>query len=159
MRKMLKASFIVLVLLFLTIQLVKPLRTNPPIDPSREIGAVHPMPPVVSALLQRSCNDCHSNRTVWPWYSTVAPASWVVAHDVNDGREALNLSDWSAYTGEKRQKLAGKMCEEAKGREMPISQYALVHPSARLSATDVQALCSWTKQIAPQSGEEKEEGD
>lgn len=147
--KLLKQSFIALALLFLVIQLFNPVRRNPPVDPAREIAAIHPLNPEVSAVLQRSCNDCHSNRTAWPWYSHVAPASWLIAHDVNEGRDALNFSEWTSYNSEKSRELLGKVCEEARDRQMPISQYTLVHPQARLTANDVQALCSWTGKIAP----------
>lgn len=156
MEKVLKRlSFIVLVLM-LAIQFVRPSRTNPPVDPSREITAVHPAPAAVTSALQRSCNDCHSNHTLWPWYSNVAPASWLVAHDVNVGRSALNFSDWSAINAEKKQEAAGKICEEVRDGEMPMRQYVLLHPSARLTASDVQALCSWAQQIAPATGEANE---
>lgn len=159
MRTILKGTLLSLIVLFVVIQLLRPDRSNPPVDPAREITAIHPTTPAVSSLLDRSCNDCHSNRTAWPWYSNVAPASWLVAHDVNDGRDALNLSEWGAYNAERRQKLGGKMCEEVKDREMPLSQYTLVHPGARLKTADVQALCSWAEQIAPGTKEAMEEDD
>jgi len=159
MRKILKVSLLILVLLFIGIQVNRPVRSNPPVDRVKEISAVHPMTPVVSAILQGSCNDCHSNQTVWPWYSNVAPASWLVASDVNNGRDALNFSAWGAYSSEKRQELMGKMCEQVKDREMPLSQYILLHPGARLNASGVQALCSWTQRTAPENKEAGEEGD
>jgi hypothetical protein len=151
MKTIAKQSLIALVLLLGVIQFVRPSRTNPSVDPAREIGAVHPVTPAVNSVLQRACNDCHSNRTVWPWYSNVAPASWMIARDVWNGRSALNLSDWRSYDAEKNQELLRKMCEETRDREMPMSQYALVHPGARLSHTDVQALCSWTREVGPKT--------
>ena len=157
LRRSVKLSFPALILLFVVIQVVRPSRDNPRVDPARDVAAVHLTPPTVSAILQRSCNDCHSNQTNWPWYSNVAPFSWVVAHDVKDGRKALNLSEWAAYPGEERQKLAGEMCEAAKEREMPLTQYTLVHRRARLSGPDTQVLCSWTQQLAPQAAEAREE--
>lgn len=161
MKKLLKRSLVIFVFLFMAIQFVSPVKTNPPVDPSREIAAVHPPGPDVSAVLQRSCNDCHSNRTVWPWYSHIAPASWLVTHDVNEGRDALNFSEWAQYNAEKSQKLLGKVCEEARDGEMPVSQYTLLHPHARLTAPDVQVLCSWTVKAAPgaEAAREKDEDD
>ena len=159
MRKHIKGSLFVLGFLLVLIQFVRTSRINPPVDPAREIAAVHPTTPAVSTLLQRSCNDCHSNRTVWPWYSNVAPASWLVAHDVNDGRDALNLSEWTAYDAEKQQKLIGKMCAEVKDHEMPEPQYTLMHPRARLNASDVQTLCSWAQQVGTVESENREEDD
>jgi hypothetical protein len=152
MARILKQSFLLLMVLMAAIQFVRPSRTNPPVDSTREITAMHPAPPGVASTLQRSCNDCHSNRTVWPWYSNVAPASWLVVHDVNAGRSALTFSEADASDIEKRQESARKMCEEVRDREMPMSQYVLLHPRARLTTQEAQALCSWALQIAPGVG-------
>lgn len=81
-------------------QVFQPARTNPAIDPKREIHSNLPVDTHVAATLARACNDCHSNRTLWPWYSHVAPASWLVVSDVNRGRKALNFSEWSTYGAE-----------------------------------------------------------
>jgi hypothetical protein len=158
MRRIFKRSSVIFALLFLVIQLIRPVRRNPSTDPAHEFTAVHSATPAVVSMLQRSCSDCHSNQTVWPWYSSVAPASWVIAHDVNDGRDAMNFSQWGAYTLDKQQELVGKMCEEVKDGEMPMSQYTLLHPHARLNSTDVKTLCSWTQQIVG-SVEAREDGD
>ena len=152
MAKVLKRSFFLIVILMAAIQFVRPSRTNSPVDPSREITAVHPAPPEVASTLRRSCDDCHSNRTIWPWYSNVAPISWLVAHDVNTGRSALNFSDWSAINVEKRRESVGKICEEVRDGEMPMPQYVVLHPRARLTTSDAQALCSWALHIAPGAG-------
>src|SRR5258707_7120798 len=80
--------------LFLAIQFVRPARTNPAVDESETIFARTQMTPQVSAVLDRSCRDCHSNKTVWPWYTNVAPISWWLSDHVNEGRASLNLSEW-----------------------------------------------------------------
>src|SRR5438552_16004132 len=90
----LKRLSIAFLVLLVAIQVFRPARTNPQIDPKREIHANLAIPPTVTDVLQRSCNDCHSDRTMWPWYTSVAPASWLVVSDVNRGRKALNFSDW-----------------------------------------------------------------
>jgi heme-binding protein len=97
MKRLWKLMFLAFLFMMFAIQLVRPSISNPAVDPAREITAAHPMTPEVAAILQRSCNDCHSNRTVWRWYSIVAPASWLVSHDVREGRDALNLSEWTRY--------------------------------------------------------------
>jgi hypothetical protein len=81
----LRRSILVAVILLVVVQIIRPARTNPPVDPKREIGAHLAAEPAVASLFAQSCNDCHSNRTVWPWYSEVAPASWLVVSDVNRG--------------------------------------------------------------------------
>jgi hypothetical protein len=152
MAKVLKRSFLLLVIVMAAIQFVRPSRFNPPVDARNEITTMHPASSAVASTLERSCNDCHSDRTRWPWYSNVAPASWLVAHDVHSGRSALNFSRWAAIDVDKRQESAGKICEEVKDGEMPMFQYVLLHPHARLSTADIQALCSWALRIAPGAG-------
>lgn len=119
------------------IQLVPVRRANPPV--TADVAAPAP----IQTLLRRACYDCHSNETVWPWYSGIAPASWLVAHDVNDGRRALNFSTWSDYdrtTGAKKLKEAGDEIAEA---EMPPWTYLLIHPEARLNGGERRQLQSW----------------
>jgi hypothetical protein len=159
MRKFFKGALLSLLVVFAAMQMIRPLRSNPTVDPAHEITTIHPTTPAVSSILERSCKDCHSNRTVWPWYSNVAPASWLVVHDVNEGRDALNLSEWGNYDMEKRQELMGKMCDQAKDREMPLPQYTLFHPRARLNTSDALSLCSWTQQFSAGREEAREEDD
>ncbi|HEY6967947.1 MAG TPA: heme-binding domain-containing protein [Candidatus Angelobacter sp.] len=144
MRKILKRSFLILLCFFIAIQLGRPSRTNPPVDSSREFSALYPVNEAVKSTLQRSCNDCHSNHTVWPWYSNLAPASWLVAHDVNEGRKAMNFSDWSAANGEDNRELVAKICEDVSQKEMPPYQYMLLHPDAKVSSSEAREICSWT---------------
>lgn len=90
-------------------------------------------------LARRACFDCHSNETRWPWYSSVAPASWQIQSHVNEGREALNFSTWPV--GGKEPLSAGKEAsEELSEGKMPPWDYLLMHPEARLTATERVAL-------------------
>jgi hypothetical protein len=148
MKKWLKLSLITLVALVVAAQVVRPARTNPPVDPQKEITAHMQVDPAVMATLSRACNDCHSNRTEWPWYSNVAPVSWLVAHDVNDGREELNFSEWGASKEKEPGKLLGKICSEVTEGEMPMATYTLIHPQAKLTREEVQNVCRWTNSIA-----------
>ena len=86
-------------------------------------------------VFQRSCADCHSNQTVWPWYSNVAPMSWLVARDVQKGRNKFNISEW-----DRSNKHGDEAAKEVRKGSMPPSQYLLAHPSARLSAEEQQAF-------------------
>lgn len=159
MTQWLKRAFLILVVLAGVIQIARPARTNPSSDPNEHIQAVLPVHPEVAAVLSRSCNDCHSNNTVWPWYSNVAPASWLVASDVQEGRRELNFSAWRSYQGEKQQELLGEICKQVSSREMPGRAYVFAHPKARLTQTDRATLCAWTKSVAPGMGGEQEEGE
>ena len=136
-------SIMALLGLFLVIQIVRPARTNPPIDPGRMLEAKVEVPSDVEAILNRACADCHSNRTRWPWYSSVAPVSWLVVNDVTEGRRHLNLSDW-----EQRHRHEGspfdEMCKQVRDGEMPPWYHRPLHPESRLSPSDVQTICAWT---------------
>ena len=100
-------------------------------------------PAEVGALLRRACYDCHSNETVWPWYSRVAPASWLLSHDVHEGRDTLNFSTWDAYGAARRAKALRETAEEVAEGEMPPWYYRLLHPEARLTAHEVEVLRAW----------------
>ncbi|MGZ4845363.1 MAG: heme-binding domain-containing protein [Candidatus Angelobacter sp.] len=159
MKKWLKLSLITLVVLVAAAQVVRPARTNPPVDPKKEISAHMQMDPAVMATLSRACNDCHSNRTEWPWYTNVAPVSWLVARDVNEGREELNLSEWGASKEKEPGKLLGKICSEMKDGEMPMATYTLLHPQAKLTSAEVQNVCRWTNSIAKNVAETTKDKD
>jgi hypothetical protein len=113
-------------------------RTNPPVV--QDVAA----PAEVDGLLRRACYDCHSNETVWPWYSQVAPVSWLLARDVHEGRNELNFSTWSAYAPAKKDKKLKESAEEVAEGEMPPWFYVLVHRDAALSPADVERLRAWT---------------
>jgi hypothetical protein len=134
----------ILLLIVVALQFVRPERTNPPVDPTARMQVHVQVPPEVQAILDRSCRDCHSNETRWPWYSAVAPMSFLLVHDVTEGRDELNFSEWSDYDEETAGKQLQHICEEVREGEMPIKAYALVHPEAKLSPQDVERLCGWT---------------
>jgi hypothetical protein len=110
-------------------------RTNPPAE------AMVPAPPEVMAILRRACWDCHSRETVWGWHTRIAPISWLVAHDVNEGRRELDFSAWG--TGRHRERVGRKIAEEVREGEMPPWLYRLAHPAARLSDADRAVLVGW----------------
>ncbi len=91
--------------------------------------------PKTRELVVRACYDCHSNQTVWPWYSHIAPISWFVQRDVDEGREKLNYSEWNRPQEHARQ--SAKMVREG---TMPQWYYAAIHPQANLSSNETQAL-------------------
>ena len=128
---------LILVILGVAIQLVPIDRTNPPV--TGELAA----PPELHGILRRACYDCHSNETVWPWYSRVAPVSWLVASDVYEGREHLNFSIWNEYPDERRTKLRMEISKEVREGEMPPFQYVPAHPEAKLSEQDQGVIHAW----------------
>jgi hypothetical protein len=128
--------------LFLLIQLIPYGRdhTNPAVvaEPTWDSSATRD-------LAKRACFDCHSNETTWPWYSNVAPVSWLVLRDVQEGRRRMNFSEWNANFHPNVNELVGIIQEG----EMPPFQYLLMHPNAKLSATDKQALIDGLQKSIP----------
>jgi hypothetical protein len=140
-RRILLTVFAVLVLA----QFIPMARTNPPVDAAQTMSAKMPVPPDIASLLGRSCQDCHSSQTVWPWYSRVAPVSWLVVRDVNKGRGELNLSEWGRYTARRQDRKLKEICEQVTSRKMPMSAYTLVHPQAKLTDQDRKIVCDWAE--------------
>ncbi len=141
-RKILKYGAFLILLLLIASQFIQPDRTNPPENPLATFEAVAKPSPEVAAIVKRACRDCHSYTTVWPWYSRVAPVSWLLADHVKEGRQKLNFSEWNMFSPEMSRLKLKKACSEVKAGEMPIWNYRLIHPESRLSAGDVENICS-----------------
>lgn len=136
--RVLKFAGIVLVGFLIVAQAFRIQKDNPPV--TADLNAPTP----VKEIMKRSCYGCHSNETVWPWYSNIAPASWLVTYDVHEGRAELNFSVWGNYSGAKRLKKLGKISEEIADGDMPPWYYVYpVHMDARLSDADLQAVNDW----------------
>lgn len=145
MSRRLKQAVVVVIVVFAAAQFIRPSQTNPPTDPSRTIQTHVGNDAALIAVLDRSCNDCHSNRTAWttwPWYTRVAPLSWVIAGGVNEGRKAVNFSEWAGYSPEQRQILLALSCDDATKGTMPGRPWEMVNPATRLSAQDVETICA-----------------
>jgi hypothetical protein len=104
--------------------------TNPPIVQEPQWDT-----PQTRALVSRACFDCHSNETVWPWYSNIAPVSWLVQADVDGGRQTLNFSEWGTTWLN-----YGEIGEVVAEGRMPPGQYLIMHPEARLNQAEKDAL-------------------
>ena len=130
--------------LFVIVQFIRPAKTNPVADPSLAIESHVQVDQKVGAILDRSCADCHSNKTRWPWYSHVAPVSWFVIDHVNTGRSEVNFSEWGQYSREDQNGKLRQICREVTNGAMPLSSYTPMHPGSELIEADVQTLCDWT---------------
>ena len=143
MKRKIKIIAIVFAALFLAAQLVRPDNTNPPIVEAETLESSTQVPENVEAILARSCSDCHTNKTTYPWYSNITPSNWFLAHHVEDGRRNMNFSVWNTYeTSRKRRKL-DQICEQVSSGEMPLPSYLWIHRDARLSEEDKKILCDW----------------
>ena len=128
----------------LLIQLLPSGRSNPPVVPAQTIERTLTVPPEVKAILDRSCRDCHSNETVWPWYAHVAPASWFLVMDVNNAREEMNLSEWGSENTDAQRDSLLEICRKVKAGAMPLRSYTILHRDAVLTSADVATLCTWS---------------
>lgn len=146
MKYKLKGAAAILALIFFGLQFTSPARTNPLIDKHKTLQAMTVLSADVSAVLTRSCNDCHSNQTKWRWYTHIAPASWFTVGHVNDGRSELNFSEWGNYSDRMKQTRLSALCELVTQGEMPLPSYTLLHSDALLSPEEKKMICDWTEE-------------
>ena len=130
MKKIILIIIVAGVVLFGLIQLIPIDRSNPPVTAEPKWSS-----PEARALVKQNCFQCHSNETEWPWYSYIAPASWLIKFDVVEGRGRLNFSEWDTNPGE-----LNDMVRQVNRGGMPPLQYAVFHPESRLNAQQKQAL-------------------
>ncbi len=119
-------------------EVAQPISIDPVLDP----------PPAVAALIRRSCADCHSNATRWPWYGRIPPGSWMMQNEVARARRAVNFSEWHTKNGRSSGIAIATFaaaCADVESGRMPRPPYLLLHPNARLQAQDVARFCSWTR--------------
>lgn len=129
-----------LIVVFILIQFVPVAKTNPPV--TAEIDA----PADVKDIIRRSCYDCHSNESSWPWYSKIAPFSWFVIDHVNEAREEFNFSTWDKYSKKKKAKVIEEIWEEVEEEEMPLWTYTILHSDAKLSEAEKEVIHKWSSQ-------------
>ena len=101
--------------------------------------------PEVAAILKTSCNDCHSNSTVYPWYAEVQPVGWWLQHHVNEGKEELNFDEFASYSPRRQYHKLEEIGEQVEEGEMPLSSYTIIHGNAKLSTEQKQTLTDWVK--------------
>jgi Haem-binding domain len=146
MSRRVKHAALVFVVVFAAAQVVRPERASPATDVSRSIRAHAGMADGLAPILERSCGDCHSNATPpSAWYTQVAPLSWLMAHEVAEGRKALNFSEWAAYSPAQQRTLLAASCDAAKSGRMP-GPYTFFKADSRLSAAEVQTICGAARQ-------------
>ena len=145
LRRVIKILFIVVILAFVVGQFIRPDFSNPPVVPSEALAASTQIPSDVQRVLTRSCNDCHSNETQYPWYSKVTPFNWFLANHIQDGRHELNFSEWNTYTTTKKVRKLEELCEQVEHGAMPLPSYLWIHRDAVLSSDEGRMLCDWSK--------------
>ncbi|SFS77398.1 heme-binding domain-containing protein [Lutibacter maritimus] len=142
MKKILLAILAVVVL----IQFIRPEKNNSQ-NYSNDISKVVDVPTEVQEILKTSCNDCHSNNTVYPWYSEIAPISWYLASHVNEGKEHLNFSEWTVYNENQKSHIIKDIEEELEEQKMPLKSYLIIHKDAKMTEDQYNTLLNWVKTI------------
>jgi hypothetical protein len=140
-KKSSKRNILISVVIIIAIQFWPIDRTNPPV--TSEV----PAPENVKAVLRAACYNCHSNETKWPWYSYVAPVSWMIADDVHSARSHVNLSEWESIPPRDRPAVADHMWKLVREGEMPLLMYRWMHPEARLSEDQKALIRDWAGSV------------
>ncbi|MBX7152826.1 heme-binding domain-containing protein [bacterium] len=153
---------LILLIVLIIIQFIRPEMTNPPTDQSKTFQSQMQVPENIASILSKACYDCHSHQTKWPWYSNVAPVSWLLVQDVNEGRKHLNLSDWGSYKESRKVEKLSQMAGEVTDGKMPLPIYLLMHSEAKLSDQEKKDLVNWCENEAdkinvPEDGENTSE--
>jgi hypothetical protein len=143
---MLKKIFITLLIVFIVIQFVRPAR-NQSGDTSRDIRKKYPVSDSVDRILERACNDCHSNTTRYPWYAEVQPVNWWLASHIKDGKRHLNLNTFTALSAARQKKRMEDCIEQIDNGEMPLDSYLWMHTDAALSDADKATLKNWCHSV------------
>jgi len=145
---MIRRIILGLVALFILIQFIPNELPKVTLDNKNDLLANNDFPSEIEKDLRSSCYDCHSNETIYPWYSYVAPISFLVKRDTKEGREELNFSDWKNLSKKKKAKQLTHIIEEIEEGEMPFPPYLITHSDARLSAEQKQDLINWADSYA-----------
>lgn len=143
LKKILKIAAIVIVAALIVVQFIRPDFTNPPVNEAETLEASVQVPENIRAIMKRSCSDCHTNTTVYPWYSQISPVSWWLKNHIDEGRRELNFSVWATYQPKRKAKKLEEVCEQINEKEMPLPSYTWAHRDAILSAEESKVLCDW----------------
>jgi len=139
MGRILKWFLIMMIIVFVGIQFIEVERTNPPVEADLDA------PSEVKSILKNSCYDCHSHQTKWPWYSKVAPVSWIIVNHVKEGRERLNFSIWEKYYTSDQRRLKTEILEEILSDKMPLSMYTYTNPNSILNLNQKNIIKDWVE--------------
>lgn len=144
-KRVLQVVVIIVFIGFVVSQFFRPDFTAPPIVQSETLESSIQIPENVEKILTRSCADCHSNQTVYPWYSKIQPSAGFLANHIAEGRRELNFSIFNTYENRKKSRKLAEMCEQVEKHEMPLPSYLWIHWNAKLSDEEIKTLCDWTE--------------
>lgn len=152
---MLKRILLVLLIIFIIIQFIRPARNISTTPSPNDITKVYTVPDSIERILKVSCYDCHSNNTVYPWYANIQPVGWWLQWHVNDGKKGVNFSEFGAYEPRRQWKKLTETAELVEKHEMPLDSYLWIHKDAKLSEGQVKFVTDWAETLAEKIRVEK----
>lgn len=145
--KIVKKSLVVLLVIFLGMQLVRPEKNTSEVVAESDFITAETPDDEIAVTLKSACYDCHSNNTKYPWYAEVAPVSFWIADHVEDGTKHLNFSEWTSYSAKKKAHKMEELIEEVKEHEMPLESYVWMHEEAKLTQEQIEALTTFAQML------------
>ncbi len=133
-------------LILVVIQFIRPAKNIGTVEGPNDITHTVTVPIEVQNILQKSCNDCHSNNTQYPWYYNIQPVAWWLANHVNDGKRHLNFSEFNTYKTKRKLKKLKEIKEEIEDGEMPMDSYLWIHSNAKLTEVEKASLYKWVEE-------------
>jgi hypothetical protein len=140
-----KKILIIILVAFVIIQFFPIDKTNVPVNPGMDFLKIKNTKPEVAKLITSSCYDCHSDKTKYPWYSNIAPASWWLKNHINEGRKHLNFSIFATYEPQRQIHKMEECVEMLEKHEMPLESYYLGHQDAKLTDAQRQEMINYFK--------------
>ena len=138
-----KKILLTLVAIIIIIQFIRPAKNKSPESSANHISRHYAVPANVDGILKRSCNDCHTNNTTYPWYTNVQPVGWWMQWHVNEGKSHLNFSEFATYAPKRQHHKLEEVIEMVKEDEMPLNSYLWMHGNAKLTKEDQSTLVNW----------------
>ncbi|RPD43466.1 heme-binding domain-containing protein [Paracnuella aquatica] len=146
-RPLVKRITLALLVIFVLLQFIRPKKNNGNAESDKDFTHYVQVPDTVKSLLKTACYDCHSNKTNYPWYSQISPASLWLANHIKEGKAELNFSEFSQYTRRRMKSKMSSIAEQVENREMPLKSYLIIHKNAELSDAQIRLIVSWTDSV------------
>jgi hypothetical protein len=144
--KIVKKLLLVLLIAFVVLQAFRP-EKNTSGKKENDIATQYPVPTEVQQILTKACNDCHSNKTNYPWYAEVQPLGWWLADHVKDGKKHMNFNEFASYRVAKQYHKLEECIDEVKDNAMPLESYTAIHKNAKLTEEEKTVLINWCTMV------------
>lgn len=144
---MTKKILLAIALFLVVIQFIKPDRNVSTTPSPNDIATKYTVPEGVQVSLKNACYDCHSNNTVYPWYANIQPVAWWLNKHIEEGKKHLNFSEFTTYSLKKADHKLEEVIESQEEKWMPLNEYTWMHPKAKLSDEERNAIVAWAKEV------------